>query len=70
VENPRKKCCYLARATVPPLPERVDITIAAHGAPGAKTVQSRTNQGFPVGPNHSPQRGVARPRRHSKLLIL
>lgn len=70
MEHLRKKALYLARVTVPPVPEPVDSTIAARGASGAKTVQSRTNQGFPGDANDSPQRGVTRSQRDPNLLIL
>ncbi|WP_156181611.1 hypothetical protein [Pandoraea apista] len=57
-------------ATVPPVPEPVDSTIATHGAPGANLVQSRTNQGFPGDAQNTPQRSVIRQSRNLKLLIL
>ncbi|WP_374623770.1 hypothetical protein [Pandoraea sp.] len=63
-------CQALARVAVPQVPERVDSTIATLGAPSAKKVQSRTNQGFPAGADNSPQRGFLPSLRHLNLLIL
>lgn len=58
------------RDDVSPVPELDDSNIGARGAPGAKTVRSRTNEAFPDGARHSPQRGVTRRPWDPNRLIL